>query len=105
MANARRGSLGLSLKNRPQQPLNEARDRIALDISLLKKQYAKLRERQKQAHIILSNAARQTVNPGLSNAPQINVSQYLVGRNAIVSSKGRRIGPPAGRFHFPKDKN
>lgn len=30
------------------------RERIALDISTLKHQYAKLRERQRQAHIILS---------------------------------------------------
>lgn len=29
-------------------------DRMSLDISALKKQYAKLRERQKQAHIILT---------------------------------------------------
>lgn len=95
MASARRGSIGLSIINRPQQPLNDARDRIALDISLLKKQYAKLRERQKQAHIILSNAARQTVNPGL-NSSQLSVNQYLAGRNAIISNKGKRIGPPAG---------
>lgn len=30
------------------------RDRLALDISALKQQYAKLRERQRQAHIILT---------------------------------------------------
>jgi len=30
------------------------RERLALDISTLKQQYAKLRERQRQAHIILS---------------------------------------------------
>lgn len=36
------------------------RERLALDISALKKQYAKLRERQRQAHIILQAAcARQ----------------------------------------------
>lgn len=96
MANARRASLGLSLMHRSQPSANEGRDRIALDISLLKKQYAKLRERQKQAHIILSNAARQTVNPGMNNTSQLSVNKYLAGRNAIVSNKGKRIGPPAG---------
>ena len=54
-APTRRGSL--------IQQGSDARDRIALDISLLKKQYAKLRERQRQAQIILTNTARQTVNP------------------------------------------
>lgn len=105
MTGARRASLGLSAAavaaaasatNR-NMPLNDTRDRIALDISLLKKQYAKLRERQRQAHIILTNTAKQTVNSTVNyNAPPVNVNQYLMGRNAIVSSKGRRIGPPAG---------
>lgn len=64
---------------------------------MLKKQYAKLRERQRQAHIILTNTAKQTVNPTMNYASQpINVNQYLMGRSAIVSSKGRRIGPPVG---------
>lgn len=105
MTGARRASLGLSAAavaaaasatNR-NMPLNDTRDRIALDISLLKKQYAKLRERQRQAHIILTNTAKQTVNSTTnSNVPPMKVNQYLMGRNAIVSSKGRRIGPPAG---------
>lgn len=103
MTGARRASLGLSAAavaaaasatNR-NMPLNDTRDRIALDISLLKKQYAKLRERQRQAHIILTNTAKQTVN-STANAPPVNVNQYLMGRNAIVSNKGRRIGPPVG---------
>lgn len=102
MSGARRASLGLSAAavaaaasatNRNA----DTRDRIALDISILKKQYAKLRERQRQAHIILTNTAKQTVNSTANyNAPPTNVNQYLMGRNAIVSSKGRRIGPPAG---------
>lgn len=75
------------------RPAAENKDRMALDISLLKKQYDKLRERQRQAHIILTTSARQTVNPTNSNTLPVN--QYLIGRNAIVS-KGRRIGPPIG---------
>lgn len=36
------------------------REKLALDISALKQQYARLRERQRQAHIILAAAcARQ----------------------------------------------
>jgi hypothetical protein len=35
-------------------PAASDKDRLALDISALKKQYAKLRERQRQAHIILT---------------------------------------------------
>lgn len=72
---------------------SDGKDRIALDISLLKKQYDKLRERQRQAHIILTNTAKQTVNPSSSNS--ISVNQYLMGRNAIVS-KGKRLGPLQG---------
>lgn len=83
----------------PQPPAppssDSSKDRIALDISLLKKQYDKLRERQRQAHIILTTTARQTVD-NTSNASSLQVNQYLMGRNAIVSQKGRRIGPPPG---------
>lgn len=75
------------------QPI-DTRERIALDISLLKKQYAKLRERQRQANI--TNAAKQqSTNPIISNTKPANINQYLIGRNAIVS-KGKRGGPPAG---------
>lgn len=88
----RRGSSGPS-NNRTAT--TENKDRVALDISLLKKQYDKLRERQRQAHIILTTTARQTVNPS-NSANSLPVNQYLIGRNAIVSSKGRRIGPPMG---------
>lgn len=39
------------------------RERLALDISALKKQYAKLRERQRQAHIILTAACARQSKP------------------------------------------
>lgn len=91
------------------QAQSDKRDRLALDISLLKKQYAKLRERQRQAHIILTNTSKQSANPPTSNPNNNNnsknnnnnnnnlhINQYLLGRNAIVSSKGRRSGPPVG---------
>lgn len=75
------------------QPI-DTRERIALDISLLKKQYAKLRERQRQANI--TNAAKQQPpNPTIGNTKPSNINQYLIGKNAIVS-RGKRGGPPAG---------
>lgn len=85
--------------NRNQIP--DTRERIALDISLLKKQYSKLRERQRH-----TNPTKQTVsvgavgdsanNAGSTNATKsANINQYLIGRNAIVSNK-KRHGPPAG---------
>lgn len=96
LGGVRRASFGMpaaSAQRGPHPP--------ALDIGLLKRQYDKLRERQRQAHIILTTTARQTVADSASAATAANalstpVNQYLLGRNAIVSSKGRRIGPPAG---------
>lgn len=88
----RRASLGGPSSN--IRNVIDNKDRLALDISLLKQQYAKLRERQRQAHIILTTAcARQTSNTS-STALQMN--QFLLGRSAILSKKGRRIGPPPG---------
>lgn len=71
----------------------DTRERIALDISLLKKQYSKIRERQRQGN--LTNITKQTVNSTISNTKPSNINQYLIGRNAIVSNK-KRHGPPAG---------
>lgn len=70
------------------------RERLALDISTLKQQYAKLRERQRQAHIILSAAcARQTmVPPPTSQA----MNHLLVGKSALVSGKNRPLTLSSG---------
>ncbi|XP_032672530.1 uncharacterized protein LOC116844721 isoform X2 [Odontomachus brunneus] len=65
------------------------RERLALDISTLKQQYAKLRERQRQAHIILSAAcARQTLVPPPTSTA---MNHLLVGKNALVSGKSRPL--------------
>ena len=88
---------GGSRRSSMPTPSREGKEKINLDISLLKKQYAKLRERQKQAHIILSAAVtprpsqKRTSSP--STAPKVN--QLLVGKSAILNTKGRR-GPPPG---------
>ncbi|XP_011297573.1 uncharacterized protein [Fopius arisanus] len=87
---------GSSIAAGTLQAINQGgdKDRLALDISTLKHQYAKLRERQRQAHIILSAAcARQSmVPPGTSQA----MNHLLVGKSALVSAKTRQLGPPPG---------
>lgn len=79
---------------RGSQPKGQTdREKIALDITILKKQYDKLRERQKQAHIILSSAVSKQHQQQRSSGPS-QVNKLLVGKNAIIS-KGRK-GPPKG---------
>ncbi|KAH8417359.1 hypothetical protein KR222_009769, partial [Zaprionus bogoriensis] len=95
----RRGSTGVGAPA-AGRPHTEQKDRLALDISLLKKQYDRLRERQKQAHVILTTAcstatsSRQTP-PGSAQAP-VPVNQLLLGRPAIVTNKGKRVSAPLG---------
>lgn len=48
------GAYGSVESNIPLSFTNFNTERLTLDISSLKKQYMKLRERQKQAHVILS---------------------------------------------------
>lgn len=50
------GAYGSSENNFPLSFTNFNTERMTLDISSLKKQYGKLRERQKQAHVILSGS-------------------------------------------------
>ncbi|XP_049532012.1 uncharacterized protein LOC125949232 [Anopheles darlingi] len=92
LRSGRRASLGIP----PSFARAEGKEKINLDISLLKKQYDKLRERQRQAHIILTAAvARQPANPA-PNTGTLQVNQLLVGKNALLSAKGKRLGPPQG---------
>uniref|UniRef100_A0A1B6DM75 TBC1 domain family member 30 n=1 Tax=Clastoptera arizonana TaxID=38151 RepID=A0A1B6DM75_9HEMI len=75
------------------------REKIAMDISALKKQYCKLRERQRQAHIILTAACggQTLVNP----TPLPAMNHLLLGKCALVNNKGRRLGPPLGSIPPP----
>ncbi|XP_011880484.1 PREDICTED: uncharacterized protein LOC105568985 isoform X2 [Vollenhovia emeryi] len=87
------------------------RERLALDISTLKQQYAKLRERQRQAHIILSAAcARQTMVPTPTSTA---MNHLLMGKNALVSGKNRPLSLPSATatsklrpaaLHSPKSR-
>ncbi|CAB3243474.1 unnamed protein product [Arctia plantaginis] len=74
-----------------------AGDRLSLDIGALKRQYARLRERQRQAHVILAAACARQAAVGVSTSPtSLTVNNLLLGKSAIVSSRGRRLGPPPG---------
>ncbi|XP_028897487.2 titin homolog isoform X4 [Zeugodacus cucurbitae] len=93
----RRGSQGHTTNATKQ--VTENKERLALDISLLKKQYDRLRERQRQAHIILTTAcstARQSAiaTTSTQSNQSVTMNQLLMGRPAIVTNKGRR--PPPG---------
>ncbi|XP_058468020.1 serine-rich adhesin for platelets isoform X2 [Malaya genurostris] len=89
----RRASLGITTNVRNN---TDGKEKINLDISLLKKQYDKLRERQRQAHIILTSAVVR--QPSLSSdcSSTLQVNQLLMGKNALISNKGKRLGPPQG---------
>ncbi|KAL4706540.1 hypothetical protein ACJJTC_015738 [Scirpophaga incertulas] len=72
-------------------------DRLSLDIGALKRQYARLRERQRQAHVILAAACARHAAVGVPTSPtSLTMNNLLLGKSAIVSSRGRRLGPPPG---------
>ncbi|XP_050343022.1 uncharacterized protein LOC126768770 isoform X1 [Nymphalis io] len=76
---------------------DRAGDRLSLDIGALKRQYARLRERQRQAHVILAAACARHAAVGVPTSPtSLTVNNLLLGKSAIVSSRGRRLGPPPG---------
>ena len=78
--------------SQPQPRVQTDREKIALDITILKKQYDKLRERQKQAHIILSSAVSKQQSPS-GPSMSIPMNKLLIGKNAIMN-KGRRFSAP-----------
>ncbi|XP_068158019.1 microtubule-associated protein futsch isoform X3 [Drosophila tropicalis] len=90
----RRGSVGPGAPA-GRQP-SEQKDRLALDISLLKKQYDRLRERQKQAHVILTTACSTATRQTPSSQTSVPVNQLLQGRHAIMTNKGKRVSAPLG---------
>ncbi|XP_050304616.1 uncharacterized protein LOC126742110 isoform X2 [Anthonomus grandis grandis] len=62
-----------------------------LDISALKKQYVKLKQRQRQAHVIFSSAISRQPSP---SATPVAMNHLLVGKRSLGSAK--RVGPPKG---------
>ncbi|XP_023174352.2 uncharacterized protein LOC111601803 isoform X1 [Drosophila hydei] len=91
----RRGSVGTGASG-AVKPHAEQKDRLALDISLLKKQYDRLRERQRQAHVILTSACSTATATRQTPSSQFPVNQLLLGRSAIITNKGKRVGAPLG---------
>nr|XP_022910009.1 uncharacterized protein LOC111421106 isoform X1 [Onthophagus taurus] len=72
------------------------KEKLMLDIGVLKKQYCKLKQRQRQAHIIISAAVSR--QPPRS-AP-VAINHLLLGRSALVPVK--RVGPPKGAVPPPR---
>ncbi|XP_075235415.1 uncharacterized protein LOC142332714 isoform X2 [Lycorma delicatula] len=100
------GGSGSSSSQMPHQSpsrqvhtLQSERERVVMDISALKKQYSKLRERQRQAHIILTAACGGQSIVGPSSGPAMN--HLLLGKSALVNNRGRRLGPPPGTVPPP----
>lgn len=74
------------------------KDKLQLDIAALRKQYAKLRERQKQAHVmfwtVATNGGGQSSNSGTSNSPSSStsgignsVTHLLAGRKPLLTRR------------------
>lgn len=66
------------------------KERLMLDIGALKKQYAKLKQRQRQAHIIFSAAVSRQPPP----STPVAMNHLLLGKSALLPA--RRLGPPKG---------
>lgn len=68
---------------------------IPLDISSLKKQYLKLKQRQRQAHVIFSSA----ISGQPATAPTIAINHLLVGKRALGETfGGEKIRAPLEDF-------
>uniref|UniRef100_A0A0K2TK87 TBC1 domain family member 30 n=1 Tax=Lepeophtheirus salmonis TaxID=72036 RepID=A0A0K2TK87_LEPSM len=95
---------------------NVDKDRLSVDISALRKQYSKLRQRQKQAHIILTSAWSKQMprsnecdgeeQGSISTTdccPQspFTVNHLLLGKKPLLGSKPRK-GPPPGAVPAPR---
>ncbi|XP_025417450.1 TBC1 domain family member 30-like isoform X2 [Sipha flava] len=75
----------------PTPSLESEREKVALDISLLKKQYSKLKERQKQVQVILTAACNGQNFISTSNSSAMN--HLLFGKTALRCTS---IGPIPG---------
>ncbi|KAK3919575.1 TBC1 domain family member 30 [Frankliniella fusca] len=86
------------------------RERLSLDVSMLKQQYCRLRERQRQAHIIVTAACGGLgglggLGGGASlSGHSVAMNHLLIGKPALRSAKGRRLPPPPGAVPPPPTK-
>ncbi|VVC44207.1 Hypothetical protein CINCED_3A006850 [Cinara cedri] len=88
----KKNSKNTGRSNRQTIPsLESEREKVALDISSLKKQYSKLKERQKQVQVILTAACNGQNFIGTSNSSAMN--HLLFGKTALRCTS---IGPIPG---------
>lgn len=89
---------------------NVDKERLTVDISALRQQYKKLRQRQQQAHIILSSAWNKNgilgvdqENPSKTSVTNAStaMNHLLLGKKPLVTSKPRRPVNP-GAIPSPK---
>ncbi|XP_064488369.1 TBC1 domain family member 30-like [Ornithodoros turicata] len=73
--------------------------RMTLDISTLKRQYSKLKERQRQAHIILTGSFQSAPVP--RNNPSQPVNHLLLGQKPLL----RKNRPPPPTYVTPTSKH
>eukprot|EP00095_Tigriopus_kingsejongensis_P001323 maker-scaffold249_size238305-snap-gene-1.10 protein:Tk01323 transcript:maker-scaffold249_size238305-snap-gene-1.10-mRNA-1 annotation:"PREDICTED: uncharacterized protein LOC410363 isoform X7" len=94
--------------NKGPSQQNVDRERLTVDISALKQQYSKLRQRQKQAQIILSSAMTKHLPSDGGNldhsagGPPVAMNHLLLGKKPLVMSKPRR-GIIPGSVPAPKN--
>ncbi|XP_023228907.1 TBC1 domain family member 30-like isoform X2 [Centruroides sculpturatus] len=83
------GAVGPNVGNTLPSPScsNVNAERMTLDLSALKKQYAKLKERQKQAHIILTGGFQQHIS-NKAHRP-VAVNHLLLGKKPLVRKNKR----------------
>ncbi|GFY69891.1 TBC1 domain family member 30 [Trichonephila inaurata madagascariensis] len=85
MGNIEPGTYSSFENNFPLSFTNFNTERMTLDISSLKKQYMKLRERQKQAHVILSGAFQNHFQNRRRNSLAVN--HLLMGKQPLTRKK------------------
>ena len=84
-------------KHSAQSSSSSERDKLQLDVAALRKQYAKLRERQRQAHVMFWTAATPTA-PSNPNP----VANLLAGKKPLLARRSSSSAAPgAPRLRLP----
>lgn len=89
-------------QQQPNSSPHNDKDKLQLDIAALRKQYAKLRERQKQAHVMFwtvatSSSGMRRGSADVSSSSGINpVSNLLAGRKPLLVRRPSASSSPSG---------
>ncbi|XP_054163959.1 TBC1 domain family member 30-like [Oppia nitens] len=67
--------------------------RMTLDISLLKKQYAKLKERQRQAQVIITEGFQKANTNSFIKKEPLTMNHLLLGKTALIARRPKRPSP------------